>query len=162
MRMAPPVEIEARRVLGSLDGDDGAELVGMVERQLQGDIAAKARAHENGAVELERVAERDDEVHVVAGGQRILFLPPLAIERRIGLSVPGQIIGDHVVAVGDGLVLEQAAPLMIVATGRVLAHQRYALAVAQVEDLVFVAVHINGDVTTDNGRVLGHSGYSCN
>jgi hypothetical protein len=39
--MLPPIQIEARRVVGTLDGNDASKPVGSAEGQLQGDITAE-------------------------------------------------------------------------------------------------------------------------
>ena len=70
--------------------------------------------------------------------------------------MPGQVVGDDAVVRGDLLVLEQAAPLVVVATRGVLADQRLALAVLEVEDLVLEPVHVDVDVMPGDGRNLAH------
>jgi hypothetical protein len=60
--------------------------------------------------------------------------------------VSRQVVGDHAIAVRDLLVLEQVAPLVVVAPSRVLAYQRPAGAVLEEEDLVLAALDINRHV----------------
>jgi hypothetical protein len=102
--------------------------------------------NEDRLVELERVAERHDELRIEVGREPVLLLPPLLVEGRIGLSVPGQVVGDHAVAARDVLVLEQAAPLVVVAAGGVLADERPAGAVLEEEDLVLASLHVDRHV----------------
>ena len=47
-------------------------------------------------------------------------------------------------------ILQQIAPLVIMAAGGVLADERRALAVLEVEDLVLVTVDVEGHIAPDN------------
>ena len=113
-----------------------AKRSGSAQGQLQRDVAAERGAHEDRVLQLQRVDKGDDEVREVVGGELVLLRPPLGVLRRVGLAVPGQVVGDDAVVLGDLLVLEQAAPLVVVAARGVLADQRLAGAVLEVEDLV--------------------------
>jgi hypothetical protein len=71
--------------------------------------------------------------------------------------MPGQIVGDDTVVLGDFFVFEQSAPLMVVTTRRVLADQWLSLPVLQVEDLVQQPIDVNVDVVPGHGRNLVHA-----
>jgi hypothetical protein len=60
--------------------------------------------------------------------------------------VAGEVVGDHAVVLGDLLVLQEAPPLVVVATGGVLADERLARSILQEEDLALVAHDVDRDV----------------
>jgi hypothetical protein len=132
-----------------LPGDDAGEPVRPAQRELQPDVAAERRAHEDRVLQVQCVTQGDDEVRVVVGRQFVLLGPPLGVLRRVRLAVPGQVVGDDAVAGGDLLVLEQPAPLVVVASRGVLALQRLSGAILEVEDLVQQSVDV--DVMSGDG-----------
>jgi hypothetical protein len=68
-----------------------------------------------------------------------------------GLAVPGQVVCDDAVVAGDLVVLEQAAPLVVVASRGVLADQRLPGAVLEVEDFVQESVDVEVDIMSGDG-----------
>lgn len=60
--MLPPVQEEARGVVGPLYRDDGVEPVGSAMGQVERDVPAERRAHEDRLLEGEGVAEGHDTV----------------------------------------------------------------------------------------------------
>ena len=67
-----------------------------------------------------------------------------------------QVVGDDAVVLGDLLVFEKPAPLVVVAAGRVLADQWLAGAVLEVEDPVLQTVDVDVDVVPGDGGDLAH------
>src|SRR5919199_4679144 len=87
VRVLPPVEVEARRVIISLDRDYCLKAVRVAQSELQRDLPTEGGAHEDGVLKLQSVAQGDDEGGVVVGGELVLFLPPLPVSWRVGLAV---------------------------------------------------------------------------
>ena len=87
VRVLPPVEVEARRVVGTFDRDDAGEAIRIAQRKLQGDVAAERGSHEDRILEFERINECNDEIGVVVSREFVFLGPPLGVLRRIGLSM---------------------------------------------------------------------------
>jgi hypothetical protein len=136
--------------------DDRLEAVRAAQRQLQRHVATERRAHENRVLQFQRIAELDDELDVVFCRQLVFLLPPFGVVRRVGLAMARQVIGDDVIVPGELLVFEQAAPLMVMAAGGVLADDRLAASVVEVEDLVLVAVYLDRHVAACHWRMADH------
>src|SRR5699024_1262241 len=148
VRMLPPVQEEPGGVIGALDRDDSTETIRMVQCQLQCLVAAEGTAGEDRILQFERITEAGDEGRVPLRAEQVLLLPPLSVGRWVGLSVAGQVVGDHAIMVGDVGVFEQVTPLVVVATGCVLADDGLPFPVLQVEDPALVAQYIDGHVAS--------------
>ena len=64
--------------------------------------------------------------------------------------MPRQVVGDDAVVLGDLVVLEEAAPLVVVTTRGVLADERLPPSVLEIEDLVEKSVDVDVDVVSGN------------
>ncbi len=109
-----------------LEPDDGAEAFGVLVREIEHDAAADRAAHHHGLVELQRVGDLQDHLHIVARGEPVLLVL-IAIGRR-GFAVPRHVEHDDAVVVGDARIVEQPAILPAVGARGVQAEQRNALA----------------------------------
>ena len=116
----------AGRVGGSLEADHRPEDVGVVERQVDGEVTADRAPHEHRPLQAELQGERHRDLHEEVFGQAVLAAPPLDPGRRHRLAVVGEVVGDHAELAGERRVLEDVAPLSTVAAGGVLEEERDA------------------------------------
>src|SRR6266487_2457260 len=68
----------------------------------------------------------------------------------------GQVIGNDTVVLRYGWVSKEIAPLVIMSTCGMLAKDRYAVAILQVEDLIRLSLHLNINIVTGHGGYLLH------
>src|SRR5699024_11942500 len=122
----------------------------MVQCQRPCLVAAEGTAGEDLILQFERITEAGDEGRVPLRAEQVLLLPPLSVGRWVGLSVTGQVVGDHAIMGGDVGVFEQVTPLVVVATGCVLADDGLPFPVLQVEDAALVAQYIDRKSTRLN------------
>ena len=125
VRAVQPVEVVVGIGVGAgLQPDEGAEARCVLQRQVQHDAPADGAAHRHRLVETERIDDGHDGVDVGARRQLVLGLVPA--RRRRGLAVPGQVEGDDAKLCQRLGVVEKAAVLPAVGTGRVQAEERDA------------------------------------
>ena len=129
MHVRPVQEIEI--VIGidmgaGLQADDGAEAFGMFERQMQRDAAADRTADQDRSVEFECGRNLQNHRRVLRRGELVLLLVPARRRRRF--AVPGHVEGNDAMLRRDARIVHQAAILPPVASRRMQAQQRRALA----------------------------------
>src|SRR3984893_5444846 len=110
----------------SLQADDGAEALGMFERQMQRDASTDRASDQDRPGEFERGHDLEDHRRVLRRGKLIFLVVPARRRRR--LAVPGHVEGDDAVAARDARIVHQRAVLTAVGAGGVQAEQGRALA----------------------------------
>ena len=93
----------------------------MLVREIEHDATPDGAAHDDRLVELERVRDFQDHLHIVARGEAVFLVLPA--DRRRGLAVPGHVERDDAEALRDARLVEQAAVLAAVRPGRVQAEE---------------------------------------
>ncbi len=151
-RIDPP----ARGVVAGFEGDEGGEFVLITQRQRQADVAAHGLAHEDGLAQVERAAERHDELAVELGGELIFVLHQVEVRRRDRLAMPGHVERDDAEIAADVGVAQLVPVLAAVGAGGVQADHRDALAVFLVVGAVRLAFALDINVTPDDGIVCIH------
>ena len=102
-----------------LQADDGAETLGMFERQMQRDAAADRATDQDRPVEFERGHDLEDHGGVLRRGELVFLVVPAG--RRRGFAVPGHVEGDDAMLRGDPRIVHQRAVLPAVGAGGVQA-----------------------------------------
>src|SRR5262249_27295055 len=109
-----------------LEATRGAKARGMRQPQMQHDTTADGAAKANWPIEAQGIDHRQDRRQVSVRGQAVGTRLPAG--RWRGLAMPGQIKSDDAEALGEGVVIHQAAVLAPIRARRMQAQQRNALA----------------------------------
>ena len=84
------------------------------------------------------------------GGKFVFFFPPFLIVRRIGFPMPRKVVSNDIEILGNLGIFQKPSPLMVMATGCVLADKRNTLTILQIKNFILAAINVNCYITSSN------------
>ena len=140
-------------VIGRLQADKRAEAARMLGSQIKHEAATDGAPHDDGLVELQRIA--DVEHHLRVAGRCEFVLLGLEADGRQRFAVPGHVKGDDAIVPRDGLVVEDVAELTAVGAGRMQTDERNAAAGLFDVEAMRTARKVEVQITADDGLEAG-------
>ena len=151
--MQPRSVVPGLLKVGGLERDQGAELPGVLDREVEHDAPADRAAHDDRPVELHGPAEGADGGRIGLRGQAVLATLPAIGRRR--LAVPGHVERQHAEAPGDFRIGQQVAVLAVVGARRMQANKRNAAPRFFEIETMSDAFYVGSQVTAGHGVELG-------